>query len=189
LTANQIVGAIGLLLLFALQLLPPTQALAGSMGVLAVLLAMGSTDEFVKKTFVLGDEAVLAISGLFVIAAMIEHSPLMSMFIDDMLHGSGKVEIAAFLITSMISADGAAAMLASVVHSAHAGSFDSAWALASGICAGSSALLTSASAGPVLIEASRRAGAPITFRDYAFFGVPFSMLMLGSYLVLRALQG
>ena len=69
----------------------------------------------------------------------------------------------------------------------HDGSLEAAWSLASGICAGSTALLTSASAGPILIEATKRSGAPMSFRTYAAFGVPFSMVMLLSYLMLSSL--
>lgn len=186
-TTDQYLGGGGLIGLFCAQMLPPAYALAVSMAILAALLAFRSTGDFVRSTFVLGDEAVLAIAALFTISAVIEHSPVLATIAETMLtNRNGGVEIVAFLVTSLISADGAATMLAPVVHAKHDGSLDAAWSLASGICAGSTALLTSASAGPILIEAAKRSGAPMSFRTYAVFGVPFSIIMLLSYLTLSS---
>lgn len=180
---GQYVGGLGLLSLFVLQMLPPGYALAGSMAVLALLLACRSSGDFVRSALVLGDEAVLAIAALFTISAVIEHSPVMAALVETLLttHDGG-IELVAYFVTGFISADGAATMLASVVHGKHDGSLDAAWSLASGICAGSTALLTSASAGPILMEAAKRSGASLSFRTYAGFGVPFSLLMLMGYL-------
>lgn len=61
----------------------------------------------------------------------------------------------------------------------------SAWQLASGICAGSSVFLTSASAGPILYAISRLSGFDLTFRAYARFGLPFSLLMMAMYIWLN----
>ncbi len=188
-STDQYLGGLGLVSLFAVQILHPVYALAGSMAVLALLLTCRTSSDFVKSTFVLGDEAVLAISALFTISAVIEHSPLLAVIIEEsMKNHRGGIEVVAFIVTSMISADGAAAMLASVVHAKDNGSLDSAWSLASGICAGSTAMLTSASAGPILIEAAKRSGIPLTFRTYAGFGIPFSLLMLIGYLGLSGVM-
>jgi len=59
-----------------------------------------------------------------------------------------------------------------------------AWALGGGICAGSSSLVTAASAGIILAEESQRFKDPehaITFRRYLAFGLPFSLFMLLFY--------
>jgi Na+/H+ antiporter NhaD/arsenite permease-like protein len=59
-----------------------------------------------------------------------------------------------------------------------------AWALGGGICAGSSSLVTAASAGIILAEESQRFKDPehaITFRRYLAFGLPFSLFMLFFY--------
>ncbi|MFH1870211.1 MAG: SLC13 family permease [Pseudomonadota bacterium] len=184
-STDQYLGGLGLVSLFAVQILQPVYALAGSMAILALLLACRASSDFVRSTFVLGDEAVLAIAALFTISAVIEHSPLLAVLVEKSLtNHSGSIEVVAFLVTSLISADGAATMLASVVHAKHDGSLDAAWSLASGICAGSTALLTSASAGPILIEAAKKSGVSLSFRTYAVFGVPFSLLMLTGYLSL-----
>jgi Na+/H+ antiporter NhaD/arsenite permease-like protein len=87
-------------------------------------------------------------------------------------------------VTAAISADGAAAMLTQLVHTQANGAYSAAWSLASGICAGSSMLLTSASAGPILIEVAHRNNVELSFRDYAKFGVPFSAAMIAIYLLL-----
>ena len=186
-TSDQYLGGASLIGLFCAQMLQPAYALAVSMAILAALLAFRSSGDFVRSTFVLGDEAVLAIAALFTISAAIEYSPVLTAIAETMLtNRDGGVEIVAFLVTSLISADGAATMLAPIVHATHDGSLDAAWSLASGICAGSTALLTSASAGPILLEAAKRSNAPMTFRTYAAFGVPFSMIMLLSYLMLSS---
>jgi Na+/H+ antiporter NhaD/arsenite permease-like protein len=59
-----------------------------------------------------------------------------------------------------------------------------AWALGGGICAGSSSLVTAASAGIILAEESQRFNDPehaITFKRYLAFGLPFSLFMLVFY--------
>ncbi|HMP80700.1 MAG TPA: SLC13 family permease [Pirellulaceae bacterium] len=59
-----------------------------------------------------------------------------------------------------------------------------AWALGGGICAGSSSLVTAASAGVILVEESGRfrdERHAITFRKYLPFGVAFSLFMLVFY--------
>ena len=61
-----------------------------------------------------------------------------------------------------------------------------AWALGGGICAGSSSLVTAASAGIILAEESQRFKDPehaITFRRYLAFGLPFSLFMLVFYAI------
>jgi hypothetical protein len=61
-----------------------------------------------------------------------------------------------------------------------------AWALGAGICAGSSSLITAASAGIILAEESQRFNDPdhaITFQRYLAFGLPFSLFMLLFYAV------
>jgi len=60
-----------------------------------------------------------------------------------------------------------------------------AWALGGGICAGSSSILTAASAGIILAMESRRAKDPtheMTFGRYLGLSIPFSIFMLGVYI-------
>jgi len=95
------------------------------------------------------------------------------------------IEAIAYILTAGISADGSAAMLAPLVHRISGGTMFSAWQLASGICAGSSVFLTSASAGPILYAISRLSGFDLTFRAYARFGLPFSLLMMAMYIWLN----
>jgi len=183
------IGLSALVVLFLAQIFAQTMALAISMLTLAALFTARNPREFVRSVLVLGDEAVIAIAALLTLSSCIEQTPLLHHLAESFLQGErGTIEITAYFITALISADGAAAMLAQTVHDQAHGSFESAWSLASGICAGSTAMLTSASAGPVLIEVSRRMGAPLTFRHYAAFGLPFSLLMLLAYLGLDFLK-
>jgi len=62
----------------------------------------------------------------------------------------------------------------------------SAWQLSSGICAGSSVFLTSASAGPILYATCKGYGHELSFRAYARFGFPFSLVMMAIYVTLNS---
>jgi Na+/H+ antiporter NhaD/arsenite permease-like protein len=82
----------------------------------------------------------------------------------------------------------AASWATAVAHQIHGGGFTehrAAWALGGGICAGSSSIITAASAGIILAEESRRFKEPhaITFRRYLPFGLGFSLFMLVFYSV------
>lgn len=157
--------------------------------VLILATALATSRNVVTSAYVLGGEAVLAITGLFILATTIQHTPLAQSSVDSMLDQPGGVALTSYFVTAIISADGAAGMLTTLVHAHAHGDFSAAWALAAGICAGSSMLLSSASAGPILIEAAKREGVDVTFRSYAAFGVPFSIVMIVLYLLINFLTG
>jgi Na+/H+ antiporter NhaD/arsenite permease-like protein len=84
------------------------------------------------------------------------------------------------LFTEAASWAAAAAPITHQINSSNA----AAWALGGGICAGSSSLLTAASAGIILWTESRRfPGHEVEFRDNLPFGLCASLLMLVYYIV------
>lgn len=183
-------GLLSLSVFLALQFCFPAHSLVVGSALLAVLLLARPEDKRIDALVVLGLEAVLVIVSIFILAAAVDRTPaveLLTAYLRDH-NGNGLIEVLAFALTSGISADGAAATLAPIIHGADS-SMGSAWALASGICAGSSALLTAASAGPVLNAVSKVAGSELSFRDYAKTGIPFALLMLGMYVLYNTLIG
>ena len=181
------------LAIFALIALIGSQFVStNSTTVVAILILsafLATSRNIIKSAFVLGAEAWLTIGGLMIMATAVQGAPIVQATVNGMLDQPGGVALTAYFVTAMISADGAAGMLTTLVHTHANGNFSAAWSLAAGICAGSSMLLSSASAGPILIEAAKREGYTITFRSYAAFGVPFSLVMLALYLLINFLFG
>src|SRR5262249_54442919 len=135
----------------------------------------------------LGLEAIIVILSLAVVAVAVKQTPLVQWAAEYLRHhnGEGVIETTPHFVTTGISAAGAAMTLAEVTHRATHGTMVSAWQLACGICAGSSTLLTAASAGPIINAISRRAGRELTFKAYARFGLPFSVVMMAIYLAIN----
>lgn len=134
----------------------------------------------------LGFEVYLTFAAIFVLAGCVSHS-----WIGHTLHQQLEAAHAApwgiavtgyFGTTFTEAASWATAVSSSIVQldPSHA----AAWALGGGICAGSSSLVTAASAGIILAEESQRFNDPehaITFKRYLAFGLPFSLFMLAFY--------
>jgi Na+/H+ antiporter NhaD/arsenite permease-like protein len=136
----------------------------------------------------LGFEVYLAFAAIFVLAGCVAHS-----WIGITLHSQLIAAHAApwaiattgfFGTTFTEAASWATAVSGSVFQLSP--SHNAAWALGGGICAGSSSLVTAASAGIILAEESGRFNDPehtINFRRYLAFGLPFALFMLGFYIV------
>lgn len=179
-----VVGIIALIVFIAAQFMFPRHSLVTGAAVLAGQILLMPNDRRLDAYTTLGLEAIIVICSLFVLAGAVEHTPLVHQLAEHLRNhnGNGSIEITAYLLTAGISADGAAATLAPLVHTLSGGSMLSAWQLACGICAGSSTLLIAASAGPIINSVSRNAGHELTFREYMKFGLPFSLLMMILYL-------
>lgn len=170
--------------IFGSQFFSTSATLVVALAVMIIFLA--TSKNITVCAFILGQETIIAIIGLFVLAVCVEQTPIMHVVIHKLIHNSaGGIELAAFLVTAAISADGAAAMLTQLVHAQAHGAYSAAWSLAAGICAGSSMLLSSASAGPILLEVASRNNVELSFRDYAKFGIPFSVVMVITYMQLN----
>jgi len=181
-----ILGTIILLFLCFAQMFFSNYSFLITMAFLAFIFLLTSPYNFSQQAMVLGEETILTIIGLLILSTCMDHSYILNSMAKNFLTGDHKkIELMAYILSAFMSADGAAAMLASVVQVHYACSSAATWSLATGICAGSSALLTSVSAGPILFEVSKRFGMNITFRRYAFFGLPISLFMLFFYAVIN----
>ncbi|MGH9847020.1 MAG: hypothetical protein ACREEM_50630, partial [Blastocatellia bacterium] len=92
------------------------------------------------------------------------------------------IALTGYLGTALTEAASWATAASARIHPLDA-SHTAAWALGGGVCAGSSSILTAASAGIILWAESLRADKrhAITFKTYITFGLPFSILMLAFY--------
>jgi Na+/H+ antiporter NhaD/arsenite permease-like protein len=154
--------------------------------VIAVLLERKS--ERYHSLTSLGFDVYLAFAAIFVLAGCVSHSWIGAILYQQLIAAKAAPWIIAVTGYFGTTFTEAASWATAVSHSiqqldpGHA----AAWALGGGICAGSSSLVTAASAGIILAEESQRFNDPehaITFRRYIAFGLPFSFFMLIFYAV------
>jgi Na+/H+ antiporter NhaD/arsenite permease-like protein len=148
----------------------------------AVLLERARDREHTLKS--LGFDVYITFAAIFIIAGCIKNSWI-GFTLQDQIE---KLHFAPWAITitgyfgTMFTEAGS--WVSAVAEDIAAGdlSHKSAWALGAGICAGSSSILTAASAGIILWEQSARYKEhAITFRKYLPFGIGFSLFMLIFY--------
>jgi Na+/H+ antiporter NhaD/arsenite permease-like protein len=183
--------AIGLALLAFFILLhvifPPLAITVGAATIVIAVLLERKSERYHSLTS-LGFDVYLAFAAIFVLAGCVSHSWIGAMLYQQLIAAKAAPWIIAvtgyFGTTFTEAASWATAVSHSIqqLDSSHA----AAWALGGGICAGSSSLVTAASAGIILAEESQRFNDPehaITFRRYLAFGLPFSLFMLIFYAV------
>jgi Na+/H+ antiporter NhaD/arsenite permease-like protein len=152
--------------------------------VLAVLLER-KNDRYSTLTS-LGFDVYLAFAAVFVLAGCVSHSWIKQMLYQQLLSAHAApwvIAVTGYFGTTFTEAASWATAVSQSIHQVDP-SHAAAWALGGGICAGSSSLVTAASAGIILAEESQRFNDPehaITFRRYLAFGLPFSALMLIFY--------
>ena len=111
----------------------------------------------------------------------------MAFYVKHWLESSGmsvwSIAIASYIGTLFTEAASWASAAAPIVY-ASAPSHTAAWALGAGICAGSSSLLTAATAGILLTRESKSLdqNERVTFGSYVLFGLVMSMIMLIYYI-------
>ena len=169
-------------------LFPAYQIAIGAMTI-AVAVILDRPSERLHSLTALGGETYLVFASIFILAGCVEES-----WVGHALHagvrGAGAapwaIAITGYLGTAFTEAASWATAASSAIHpldSSNAG----AWALGAGICAGSSSLVTAASAGIILSQESRRfraEGHAISFGTYLPFGLMCSLFMLASYIVI-----
>jgi Na+/H+ antiporter NhaD/arsenite permease-like protein len=136
----------------------------------------------------LGFDVYLAFAAIFVLAGCVSHSWIGAALYEQLIAAKAApwvIAVTGYFGTTFTEA---ASWATAVSHSIQQldPSHAAAWALGGGICAGSSSLVTAASAGIILAEESQRFNDPdhaITFRRYLAFGLPFSIFMLVFYAV------
>jgi hypothetical protein len=183
--------AIGLtLLIFFITLHVTFTKLAIAIGAVTIVVAvlLERKAERYRTLTSLGFDVYLAFAAIFVLAGCVSHSWIGATLYQQLIAAQAAPWVIAvtgyFGTTFTEAASWATAVSHSIqqLDSSHA----AAWALGGGICAGSSSLVTAASAGIILAEESQRFNDPehaITFRRYLAFGLPFSLFMLVFYSV------
>lgn len=182
------VGLVSLGGFISLQIaLPQFQIVLGAVAILMAVLLERPAHRLTTLQS-LGYEAYTVFAAIFVLAGCVEHS-----WIGHTLHefvartdaATWAIVLTGFLGTTSTEAASWATAAASAIHPLDA-SRSAAWALGAGICAGSSSIITAASAGIILASESQRfksSGHEITFRTYLPFGIAFSLFMLLFYIV------
>jgi Na+/H+ antiporter NhaD/arsenite permease-like protein len=159
----------------------------GAVTILVAVLLERKTERY--HTLVsLGFDVYLAFAAIFVLAGSVSHSWIGQTLYQQLLAAKAApwvIAVTGYFGTTFTEA---ASWATAVSHSIQQldPSHAAAWALGGGICAGSSSLVTAASAGIILAEESQRFNDPehaITFRRYLAFGLPFSLFMLVFYSV------
>jgi Na+/H+ antiporter NhaD/arsenite permease-like protein len=134
----------------------------------------------------LGFDVYLAFAAIFVLAGCVSHSWIGNTLYQQLIAAKAApwvIAVTGYFGTTFTEAASWATAVSESIHQLDP-SHAAAWALGGGICAGSSSLVTAASAGIILAEESQRFNDPdhaITFRRYLAFGLPFSFFMLAFY--------
>lgn len=156
---------------------------------IAIAVMLDRPSERLHSLTALGGETYLVFASIFVLAGCVEQS-----WIGNALHAGVQsagaapwsIAVTGYLGTAFTEAASWATAASSAIHPLDS-SHGSAWALGAGVCAGSSSLITAASAGIILSQESRRfkaEGHAISFGTYLPFGLMWSLFMLASYIVI-----
>jgi Na+/H+ antiporter NhaD/arsenite permease-like protein len=180
---------VGLLVFFILLhvIFPPLAIAIGAATIVIAILLERKSERYHSLTS-LGFDVYLAFAAIFVLAGCVSHSWI-GLVLHQQLeaaHGAAwAIAATGYLGTTFTEAASWATAVSHTIQQMDP-SHAAAWALGGGICAGSSSLVTAASAGIILAEESQRFNDPehaITFRRYLAFGLPFSLFMLLFYAV------
>jgi Na+/H+ antiporter NhaD/arsenite permease-like protein len=134
----------------------------------------------------LGFDVYLTFAAIFVLAGCVSHSWIGTSLQEQLVAAQAApwvIAVTGYFGTTFTEAASWATAVSNSIYQLDQ-SHAAAWALGGGICAGSSSLVTAASAGIILAEESQRFKDPehaITFRRYLAFGLPFSLFMLAFY--------
>jgi Na+/H+ antiporter NhaD/arsenite permease-like protein len=182
-------GATGMVAAIFGPLLFPVYEVQISACVIAYCVIGDYSEHRTQTLFTLGMETYATLIAIFVLAQVMAHTHI---GIENQLvailkasHASvPSIIILSYLGTLFTEAASWATAASPIVHSL-AGSSRAAWALGAGICAGSSSLITAASAGVLLLResAANNEDARMTFGKYLFTGLCFSSIMIVYYII------
>lgn len=159
----------------------------GAITIVVAVLLERKNDRYHTLTS-LGFDVYLAFAAVFILAGCVSQSWIKTMLYQQLLSAHAApwvIAVTGYFGTTFTEAASWATAVSQSIHQIDP-SHAAAWALGGGICAGSSSLVTAASAGIILAEESQRFNDPehaITFRRYIAFGLPFSAFMLLFYSV------
>jgi Na+/H+ antiporter NhaD/arsenite permease-like protein len=181
-----VVGVLTIAAFITLHVVYPKLEIAiGAAAILFAVLMERPRDRF-HTLKSLGFDVYLAFAAIFILAGCVSNSWI-GLVLRDMIQSGGSqpwtIAVTGYFGTAFTEAASWATAVSGDIH-ALSPTHGAAWALGGGICAGSSSLVTAASAGIILAEESARFKDPehvITFRRYLPFGLAFSLFMLAFY--------
>jgi Na+/H+ antiporter NhaD/arsenite permease-like protein len=165
-----------------------------AIGAAAILIAVlwERNEDRLETLKSLDYEVYFVFASIFVLAGCVEHSWI-GESLQETINWAGAapwaIALTGYFGTALTEAASWATAASARLHPLDA-SHTAAWALGGGVCAGSSSILTAASAGIILWAESLRADKrhAITFKTYITFGLPFSILMLAFYIAYFTLR-
>ena len=182
------IGLSTLVLFIVLHVVFHTLAIPiGAATIVAAVMLERKKDRYHTMTS-LGFDVYFTFAAIFVLAGCVSHSWIGHLLNEQLLAAHGAtwvISTTGYFGTTFTEAASWATAVSGSIYAANP-SHAAAWALGGGICAGSSSLVTAASAGIILAEESGRFNDPehaITFKRYLAFGLPFSLFMLIFYSV------
>lgn len=166
-----------------------------TLSILGIIIAILGTpnDNRTGNLYALGIGTYFTLISLFVLAQVFGHSSIgiyrhIEGFLQTNINSIYPILAISYLGTLATGAASWAAAIAPLVFKifpTHLG----AWALGAGICAGSSSIITAASAGVILAYQTSAfgKGSKVDFATYIKFGIPFSLFMLLFYSIILPL--
>ncbi|HEX7176894.1 MAG TPA: SLC13 family permease [Pyrinomonadaceae bacterium] len=180
------IGLVSLVFFIVLHVIFTKLAIAiGAITIVTAVLLERPKERYHTLTS-LGFDVYLAFAAIFVLAGCVSHSWIGSTLYNQLIAANAApwvIAVTGYFGTTFTEAASWATAVSVPIQQLDP-SHAAAWALGGGICAGSSSLVTAASAGIILAEESQRFKDPehaITFRRYLAFGLPFSLFMLVFY--------
>ncbi len=180
------IGLSLLILFIILHVVFPTLAIViGAATIFAAVLLERKSERYHTLTS-LGFEVYLSFAAIFILAGCVSNSWIGVSLFEQLIAAKAApavIAVTGYFGTMFTEAASWATAVSVPIHGLDP-SHSAAWALGGGICAGSSSLVTAASAGIILAEESKRFNDDehsITFKRYLAFGVPFSLFMLLFY--------
>lgn len=180
------VGLVTLVCFIVLHVIFTTLAIAIGAVTIIVAVLLDRRKERYHTLTSLGFDVYLAFAAIFVLAGCVSHSWIGSTLHQQLMAVKAApwgIAVTGYFGTTFTEAASWATAVSNSIYQLEP-SHAAAWALGGGICAGSSSIVTAASAGIILAEESQRFHDPehvITFRRYLAFGLPFSLFMLLFY--------
>jgi Na+/H+ antiporter NhaD/arsenite permease-like protein len=181
------IGLVMLVFFIVLHVIFTTLAIAiGAFTIVTAVLLERKNSRYHTLTS-LGFDVYLAFAAIFVLAGCVSNSWIGNVLQQQLASNTTPwmIAVTGYFGTTFTEAASWATAVSGPIQKLDP-SHAAAWALGGGICAGSSSLVTAASAGIILAEESQRFKDPehaITFRRYLAFGLPFSLFMLLFYAI------
>jgi hypothetical protein len=163
-------------------------------GIVILFCCLANRPERREETLMaLGLDTYATLLSVFILARVLAHSSIgigniLSAWLQASKMSIWGIATTSYVGTLLTEAASWASAVSGLVHTS-APTHASAWALGAGICAGSSSLVTAASAGIILVNETKSFGdeGSVTFGSYIKFGLLFSALQLLYYVIVLSI--